>query len=101
MVKATQKQQAVVHERGGRQGEPPAATKAKRVELAKHASVDDAVAVIFAACLEHWTANEAAALSGIDAEGVHEMRVALRRMRAAISDFRKIIPVTQVSWLKR
>ncbi len=101
MVKATQKQQTLVHERAGEQGEPPAATRAKRIELAKHASVDDAVAVIFAGCLEHWTANEAAALSGLDAEGVHEMRVALRRMRAAISDSRKFIPPAQVSWLKR
>ncbi len=80
---------------------PPAATKAERIELAKNASVDDAVAVVFAACLRHWTANEAAALSGLDPEGVHEMRVALRRMRAALSDFREIIPVAQVAWLKR
>ena len=80
---------------------PPAATKAERIELAKNASVDDAVAVVFAACLRHWTANEAAALSGLDPEGVHEMRVALRRIRAALSDFREIIPVAQVAWLKR
>jgi triphosphatase len=40
-------------------------------------------------------------LSGLNAEGVHEMRVALRRMRAAISDFQEIFPVTRVSWLKR
>ena len=106
-VKTTHKQQAGVHERAGRRGlavvakEPPAATKAMRVELAKNASVDDAVAVVFAACLEHWTANEAAALTGLGTEGVHEMRVALRRMRAAISDFREFIPPAQVSWLKR
>lgn len=29
------------------------------------------------------------------------MRVALRRMRAALSDFREIIPFAQVAWLKR
>ena len=80
---------------------PPAATKAEQIELAKNASVDDAVAVVFAACLRHWTTNEAAALSGLDPEGVHEMRVALRRMRAALSDFREIIPAAQVAWLKR
>jgi hypothetical protein len=28
------------------------------------------------------------------------MRVALRRMRAALSDFKVIIPVAQVDWLK-
>ncbi len=80
---------------------PSAPTKAKRIELAKSASVDDAVAVIFETCLTHWTANEAAALSGGNPEGVHEMRVALRRMRAALSDFQEIIPAAQVSWQKR
>src|SRR5579864_5942513 len=79
---------------------PPAVTKAA-IEFAKNASVDDAVAVVFAACLRHWTTNEAAALSGLDPEGVHEMRVALRRTRAALSDFREIIPAAQVAWLKR
>jgi triphosphatase len=104
MVKATQ---TGVHESAGKKGlavvakEPPPATKAERVKLAKNGSVDDAVAVVFAACLKHWTANEAAALSGLDPEGVHEMRVALRRMRAALSDFQEIIPAAQIAWLKR
>lgn len=80
---------------------PPAATKAERIELAKSASVDDVISVVFAAGLKHWTANEAVALSGLDLEGVHEMRVALRRMRAALSDFQEIIPAAQISWLKR
>jgi CHAD domain len=40
-------------------------------------------------------------LSGLDPEGVHEMRVALRRMRAALSDFREIIPAAQLAWMKR
>jgi triphosphatase len=79
----------------------PAATKAERLELAKNARVDDAIDAVFAACLNHWMANEAAALSGADPEGVHEMRVALRRMRSALSDFRKKIPATQLAWLKR
>jgi len=80
--------------------EPTATMKAERIALAKDASVDDAIAVVFAGCLKHWTANEAAALSGLDPEGVHEMRVALRRMRTALSDFKEIIPVAQVDWLK-
>ncbi len=79
----------------------PAVTKAEPLEFAKNASVDDVVSVVFAAGLKHWTANEAAALSGLDPEGVHEMRVALRRMRAALSDFQGIVPAAQISWLKR
>ena len=81
--------------------EPPAATQAERLKLAKNARVDDAIAAVFAACLNHWTANEAVALRGADPEGIHEMRVALRRMRSALSDFRKQIPASQVAWLKR
>jgi CHAD domain-containing protein len=50
-------------------------------------SVDDEVALIFTECLKHWTTDEAVALEGADPEGIHEMRVGLRRMRSALSDF--------------
>jgi triphosphatase len=79
----------------------PTTVRVEQGALAKGASVDRAVAVAFAACLNQWRANEAAALSGLDPEGVHEMRVALRRMRVALSDFKEIIPLDQVHWLKR
>jgi triphosphatase len=81
--------------------EPPMSTKAARLELAKKARVEDAMVLVFAACLKHLNANERVALRGVDPEGIHEMRVALRRMRAALSDFRKNIPAPQVAWLKR
>jgi triphosphatase len=71
------------------------------LELAKNATVDDAIATIFEACFNHWTANEAAVIRGRDPEGVHQMRVALRRTRSAISDFKGIIPAIQLVWLKR
>jgi len=64
-------------------------------------SVDRAVALIFTECLKHWTTNEAVALKGADPEGIHEMRVGLRRMRSALSDFRTIIPAAQLAWMKR
>ena len=79
----------------------PTTVMVEQVALAKDASVDQALAVVFARCLKQWTANEVVALSGLDPEGVHEMRVALRRMRVALSDFKEIIPVGQVHWLKR
>lgn len=77
-----------------------AATKAEKIELQKRASVEDALAVVFGACLRHWTENRAAALSG-DPEGVHEMRVALRRTRVALSDFREVIPHSHFARMKR
>jgi triphosphatase len=81
--------------------DPPISTKAARLEFGKKARVEDAVALVLASCLKHLRANEAVALEGADPEGIHEMRVALRRMRAALSDFRKSIPAAQVAWLKR
>ena len=81
--------------------EPPISTKAARLELAKKARVEDAIALVFVACLKHLKANEGVARMGADPEGIHEMRVALRRMRAALSAFRKNIPAAQVAWLRR
>jgi len=64
-------------------------------------SVDDALERILAECLEHSQANEGLALRGSDPEGIHEMRVGLRRMRSALSDFRTVIPVAEFDWMKK
>lgn len=47
----------------------------------------DAFRLIALSCLRHLTLNEPALAEGA-AEGVHQMRVATRRLRAAISLFR-------------
>jgi triphosphatase len=73
----------------------------KGVVLIRKMTVDDAVALIFTECLKHWTSNENVALKAADPEGIHEMRVGLRRMRSALSDFRAIIPAAQLGWIKR
>jgi len=78
-----------------------AATKAAEIEFAKKAAANDAIKAILSACFKHWTANEGVVLSGVDPEGVHQMRVALRRMRSALSDFKEIIPAAQLAWSKR
>ena len=72
-------------------GEPPAAQKALPVELKRRTTVDAALGTILRACVQHWCANEAAALDGRDPEGVHQMRVALRRLRSALALFRRLI----------
>jgi inorganic triphosphatase YgiF len=48
-------------------------------------------------CLNQILRNEAAALSG-DPDGVHQMRVGIRRLRAAISAFRKLLPDDERRW---
>lgn len=54
-------------------------------------SVEDALNAIGRACLLHLLQNEAAALAG-DAEGVHQMRVAARRIHTAIEALKKKLP---------
>ena len=77
----------------------PAWHKAKLPALKPDMRTDDALAAIFESCLLHWTANEAAALDGSDPEGVHQMRVGLRRFRSAISVFSELLPEEQCVWL--
>jgi inorganic triphosphatase YgiF len=79
---------------------PPAWRKAGVVALARDMTVDDALAAVARHCLDHLVANEAAAMDGRDAEGVHQMRVALRRLRSAIAVFDAVIPADQLDWLR-
>ncbi|WP_428487470.1 CHAD domain-containing protein [Rhodopila sp.] len=64
----------------------PAVQKAKDVALEPAVSAAVAFRDIVTAALGHLLANQPAALSG-DAEGVHQMRVAIRRLRAALTLF--------------
>jgi CHAD domain-containing protein len=59
------------------------------IELPRDVEVGDAFRLIALSCLRHLTLNETALTAG-DTEGVHQMRVATRRLRAAISLFRKL-----------
>ena len=49
------------------------------------------------ACLDHLLRNEKAALCG-DAEGIHQMRVAVRRLRAILSAFTPLLPKESRRW---
>ena len=80
-------------------GEPPAWHKAEPFALRPRATVDEAIGAILRACLEHWCVNEAAALDGRDPEGVHQMRVALRRLRSAVSIFGRLMAPEARDWL--
>jgi triphosphatase len=65
--------------------------RAQSVRLARTNSVEQAAAPIFAAALDHFAANAAAFGVGEKAETIHQMRVALRRLRAAIGLFRPVL----------
>ncbi|MGH6899473.1 MAG: inorganic triphosphatase, partial [Geminicoccaceae bacterium] len=72
-------------------GAPPAWHKAEALRFATDATVDDAIGAILRNCVEQWCANEAAAHDGSDPEGVHQMRVAIRRLRSALSLFKPLL----------
>ncbi|HEY1412651.1 MAG TPA: CHAD domain-containing protein [Rhodopila sp.] len=69
-----------------RSGAKPAAHRTEAVELEPTASAALAFRRILSAELGHLLANRPAARAG-DAEGVHQMRVAVRRLRAALTLF--------------
>jgi inorganic triphosphatase YgiF len=81
-------------------GDAPAWHRAKKLKLDPEATVDEAMAGIFADCFRHWTVNQAAAADGRDPEGIHQMRVGLRRLRSALSIFKSVIPASQLAWLQ-
>ena len=58
--------------------------KARPIRFAPHVSGAVAFRTIAGSCLAHFTENRPAALAGIDDEGIHQARVALRRLRSAL-----------------
>ena len=59
-------------------------------------------------CLAHYTANQRGMLAGADPEYLHQMRVALRRLRSVFSTFAPLFPaavleppVAETRWLAR
>ncbi|HEY0181394.1 MAG TPA: CHAD domain-containing protein [Rhodopila sp.] len=79
-----------------RTGVAPSAQKAEDVGLRAKTSAAAAFRQILHTALGHLLANQPAALSG-DPEGVHQMRVAIRRLRAALALFQPLLEPHTVS----
>ena len=60
--------------------------------LDAHQTVEDAFQCILRAALASVKQWEHTAIAGEDPEGVHQVRVSLRRMRSALGVFRPAIP---------
>ena len=78
---------------------PVTAEKACDPELSAGMSAGRAFTLIGRACLRHLVANEPATKIR-DAEGLHQMRVALRRLRAAISVFSDMLRDDRIDTIK-
>lgn len=70
-------------------GAPP--TKASAVCLTRDVPPVDAFRSIALSCLVHLQRNEAGAVAGADTECVHQVRVAIRRLRSALKLFSPVL----------
>lgn len=77
----------------------PRWSKATPIAFKSRSSLDAAIAAVIESCRDHWRSNLPSALDGRDAEGVHQVRVGLRRFRSALSLFKSFIPESQRGWL--
>jgi triphosphatase len=76
----------------------PPAVHAETVILDPDMTVEAALQKIGRSCLSQLLHNEPAVLSA-QPEGVHQMRVAVRRLRSAISSLKKILPQEDARWV--
>ncbi len=82
----------------GRGDAVPPAVHAERVILDPDMTVEAALRKIGRSCLAQLLRNEPAVLAA-QPEGVHQMRVAVRRLRSAISSLKKTLPQEDVQWV--
>jgi inorganic triphosphatase YgiF len=66
-------------------------TKAPSVEIDPQASVAEGFTSIVTACLKHFRLNEPFLIRDRDAEAMHQLRVAIRRLRTALWLFRPAV----------
>lgn len=86
----------------------PEPVRATDPGLSPSMSVTSAFTAIAHKCCEQIRANEGAVMAAVDPEGVHQMRVGIRRLRAAIQTFRPVLdPEThafleeELGWLQK
>ena len=75
------------------------AVRAEPIHLDSKLSALEAFDVIAFSTLRHFSAN-ADAVGALDAEAIHQMRVGVRRLRAAISLFNKLLPNDSTARIK-
>jgi inorganic triphosphatase YgiF len=80
-------------------GKRAQAVFAEPIELEKRMTAIEGFQVIARSALRHFSGN-ADAVRNLDPEGVHQMRVGLRRLRAAISMFSKALPAAKTEEIK-
>lgn len=83
-------------------GRPPAWQRASPPALDPAMPAGAAMAAVLASGLQQLLQNQAAAQDGRDPEGVHQLRIALRRLRSGLALFASLLPVEErASWNER
>lgn len=72
-------------------GSRPVPVKSRPIKLKRKATVAEAIPAIIRDCMAHMLANQPAVLDGSNPEGVHQMRVGLRRLRAILGLVRPLL----------
>lgn len=82
------------------EGKLPQAVKAARIDLTEHNTVADALQIIARSCIQHLLANQDCLTKTGAPEAVHQMRVAIRRLRSAFNIFKDCLnsPDSQALW---
>jgi triphosphatase len=78
--------------------EPSAATAPETFVLTPEMTLEDALQRVGCACLAHFLRSETAALAGT-VEGVHQMRVAMRRLRSLLAALTQLLPEGERRWV--
>ena len=73
-------------------GERPAPAKAVPIKFKSMATFDDSVTAIISNTLSHFVANWACLRETDEPESIHQMRIALRRMRCGLLMFKHALP---------
>jgi len=81
------------------EGIGPVPHKVPKFEVTASQTVHQALADIYPTCIGNIVDNEDACLDGTDSEGVHQMRVSIRRLRSSLNIFRKLIDPERVDWM--
>jgi triphosphatase len=82
-------------------GEPPRPQKAAKLALSHTVTFDDLLAAVLSNTLEHFIGNWASLRESDAPEAIHQLRVALRRMRSALGVFRRVIKLPELEDIRQ
>lgn len=82
-------------------GDLPRPQKAGKLDLPRTVTFDDLLAAVISNTLEHFVSNWAPLRESDAPESVHQLRVALRRMRSALGVFRRVIKLPELEDIRQ